>query len=158
MAVGLMPDLDHVHPVLRARVEATGVAVNSGARSHARQQQLYDDYLAGHGNPANRPGTSNHEYDEGAAFPYPDSEASTLVGGAWALAVDFAEPYPHGADGLCFPVPGEPWHAQPSEVTESYRVAGAWRRLPVPPPPAPPVDPDPLHLNGRLLVPFGAAP
>lgn len=159
-----MADLDHLHPEFRRRVEATGVAVNSGARSHARQAQLYqcrqDKLRTGvcncpdGCNPANMPGSSWHEFDEGAAFPNTDSAASPLVGGAWAMAVDFAEPYPHGADGLCFPIPGEPWHGQPSEVTESYRVVGAWRRLPTP---APPVDPDPLHTNGRLMLAIGAS-
>ncbi len=151
-------DLDHLHPVFRDRVLATGVDVNSGARSHARQQQLYDDFVAGRGNPANRPGTSNHEYDESAAWPITDAEneATSLPGGCWALAVDFAEPYPHGADGLCFPIPGEPWHGQPSEITESARVVGAWRRLPSVQPAPPPVDPDPWHIAGRTVLQIGA--
>lgn len=137
-------DLDHLHPEFRRRVEATGAAINSAARSHAKQQDLWDcrqhkeatgvcDCVDGC-NPANPPGSSWHEYDEEALFPYPDSEASPLVGGPYALAVDFAEPYPHGAPGLCWPIVGEPWHAQPVEVPESQRVAGAWRRLPMPEP------------------------
>jgi len=168
-----MADLDHLAPTLRASVEA-GIAampylwVESGARSHARQQQLYNDYLAGRGNPANRPGTSNHEYDETSTWPITDAEneATSLAGGCWALAVDFGAP---GADfaelharaaefGLVFPLSREPWHGQPIQVAESYRVAGAWRRLPQPAPPAPPVDLDPLHANGRLVVPIGDTP
>lgn len=124
---------------------ATGAAVLSGARSHARQQQLWDDYQAGRGNPANRPGTSWHEFDESVPWPPSDGEASALVGGPWAVAVDFSTPYPHGAPGLCWPIPGEPWHAQPVEITERQRVAGAWRRLPLPAPPPPP-EPPTIHI------------
>ncbi len=135
-------NLEFLHPVFRDRVLATGADVVSGARSHERQQQLWDDYQAGRGNPANRPGTSWHEYDESVAWPPADGQ-SALVGGPWAMAVDFAEPYPHGAEGLCFPIPGEPWHAQPAQITESQRVDGAAERLPPPTvaPPAPPLDP-----------------
>lgn len=114
--------LDHLHPVFAQRVanacQARGTSVYSGARSTERQRQLYEDYLAGQGNPANRPGTSWHEYGEG------------IPGGRYALAVDFAEPYPHGEPGLIFPIKGEPWHAQPAEIPESARVAGAENRLP----------------------------
>lgn len=116
-------DLEHLHPVFRSRVIATGVAVASGARSTARQKELYDGWVArlpGY-NPANPPGTSWHEYGNG------------IPGGVWALAVDFEEPYPHGAPGLIFPIAGEPWHAQPSEISEPSRVNGADSRLPVQP-------------------------
>lgn len=117
---GLAADLEHLHPEFRRRVQATGVRVYSGARSTMRQGQLYQDYLAGRGNPANPPGTSWHEFGPG------------IPGGEWAMAVDFEEPYPHGAPGLCFPVSSEPWHAQPAEITESARVAGAENRLALP--------------------------
>lgn len=121
--------LDHLHPVFAARVANAcrnrATSVYSGARSTERQRQLYNDFLAGKGNPANPPGTSWHEYGPG------------MAGGPDALAVDFAEPYPHGEPGLCFPVAGEPWHAQPSEITESRRVAGAEKRLPAGTTPAP---------------------
>jgi GH24 family phage-related lysozyme (muramidase) len=121
----IVADLENLHPVFRARVlescSAAGTSVLSGARSTERQRQLYDDFLAGRGNPANPPGTSWHEYGEG------------IPGGPHALAVDFNQPYPHGQPGLIFPIPGEPWHAQPSEIPEPARVAGAESRLPVPP-------------------------
>lgn len=115
-------DLENLHPVFRARVleacSAAGTSVLSGARSTERQRQLYDDYLAGQGNPANPPGTSWHEHGEG------------IPGGVHAMAVDFNQPYPHGQPGLIFPIKGEPWHAQPEEIPESARVAGAENRLP----------------------------
>lgn len=121
-----VPGLDHLHPTFAARVanacRARGTTVYSGARSTEAQAELWRRYQAGTGNPANRPGTSWHEYGDG------------LVGGPWAMAVDFSEPYPHGEPGLIFPVAGEPWHGQPSEVSEPYRVAGADTRLPVPTP------------------------
>jgi GH24 family phage-related lysozyme (muramidase) len=113
--------LDHLHPVFAQRVanacRARGTSVYSGARSTERQRQLYEDFLAGRGNPANPPGTSWHEHGEG------------IPGGHYALAVDFAEPYPHGEPGLVFPIKGEPWHAQPAEIPEPARVAGAENRL-----------------------------
>lgn len=131
-----MADIENLHPVFRARVQNACAAyktwVYSGARSTERQRQLYNDYLAGRGNPANPPGTSWHEYGDG------------IPGGRYALAVDFAEPYPHGAPGLIFPIRGEPWHAQPSEIAEPARVAGAESRMPaVTPEPLPNPEGDP---------------
>jgi hypothetical protein len=134
-----MADLSPLHPVFRQRVEATGVPVYSGGRSTVRQGELYDGWvrrLPGY-NPANPPGTSWHEYGPG------------IPGGRWTLAVDFEEPYPHGAPGLCFPIPKEPWHAQPAEITEGARVAGAELRLPTPDP-GPPADP--YDLKGRTML------
>lgn len=118
----LVPGLDHLHPVFAQRVanacHNVGTSILSGARSTERQRQLYEDYLAGRGNPANPPGTSWHEYGSG------------LRGGEWAFAVDLNEPYPHGQPGLIFPIRGEPWHAQPTEIPEPARVAGAELRMP----------------------------
>lgn len=127
--------LEHLHPVWADRVAAAcrqyGTTVYSGARSTERQAELsacYQQWLidrvchcAGGCNPANRPGTSWHEY------------GANLAGGQYALAVDFAEPYPHGAPGIIFPIPGEPWHGQPTEIPETSRVAGADQRLPAQP-------------------------
>lgn len=116
-------DLEHLHPTFRDRVLAAnkqfGTSVLSGARSTERQRQLYQDFQAGRGNPANPPNTSWHEYGPG------------LTGGEWAMAVDFNKPYPHGAPGIIFPIKGEPWHGQPSEIPQSARVAGAEKRLPL---------------------------
>lgn len=136
-----MADLSTLHPVFRQRVEATGASVLSAGRSTTRQAELYDGWVRGLPgyNPANPPNTSWHEYGEG------------LTGGRWTLAVDFNPPYPHGAAGLCFPIPSEPWHAQPSEVTEVRRAAGAELRLPpVDPVVAPPADP--YDLKGRTML------
>ncbi|MCA1571943.1 MAG: glycoside hydrolase family protein [Chloroflexi bacterium] len=140
--------LDHLHPVFAIRVanacRRRGTSVYSGARSTERQRQLYEDYLAGRGNPANPPGTSWHEYGEG------------IPGGRWAMAVDFAEPYPHGEPGLVFPIRGEPWHGQPAEITESARVWGAENRLPpIPDKPAPTEEDDDMKLvwhTGALFL------
>lgn len=139
--------LDNLHPVFAQRVanacRARGTSVYSGARSTIRQGQLYQDYLAGRGNPANPPGTSWHEYGEG------------MKGGRWALAVDFAEPYPHGEPGLVFPIRGEPWHAQPSEIPESARVAGAENRLPSIAPDPQPEEPEVSKIAYPLQVDAG---
>lgn len=141
-----MADLEHLHPVFRERIQRacaeTGAYVLSGGRSTERQAQLYNDYLRGVGNPANPPGTSWHEYGNG------------IDGGRWTMAVDLAGNYGpinrRGRDfSLCFPVAGEAWHAQPVEITESARVAGADSRLP---PPTPKTPVDPLELRGRTML------
>jgi|GEM_PF-3840660 GH24 family phage-related lysozyme (muramidase) len=129
-------DLEHLHPTFRARVDRAlaafpGLDVYSAGRSTQRQAELrrgWELRLPGY-NPANKPGTSWHEYGEG------------IPGGRWALAVDFDTSGRSGAAlrslrarasefGLCFPVPDEEWHAQPAEITESYRLDGADGRLP----------------------------
>lgn len=154
-----MADLEHLHPELRRRLDLAladhpGAYVLSGARSNSRQAELawcYQQRLAtgrcpgscGECNPANAAGTSWHEYDESAPWPDVDAERSNLKGGPWALAVDLAGDYAGiianaDAYGLCFPIDGEAWHAQPAEVTEPRRTLGAWRRLQLP---APPPDP-----------------
>ena len=54
----------------RRRYRQTGIKrkvyVLSGPRSYAEQKRLYDAYMNGTGNPANRPGTSTHEFGTGA--------------------------------------------------------------------------------------------
>lgn len=132
-------DLEHLHPVMRARVERAmaafpGLVPYSAARSTKRQAELrrgWELRLPGY-NPANPPGTSWHEYGEG------------IPGGPWAMAVDWDTSGRSGAAlgalraragefGFCFPVPDEDWHAQPAEITETARVDGADRRLPATP-------------------------
>lgn len=92
---------------LRRLVESCGLSITSGYRSPERQRQLYEDYLAGRGNPANPPGTSNHEFGLAA-----DLAGNLDCAHAAAAAV-----------GIIFPIAGEPWHAQPREVT-SPRYTG----------------------------------
>ena len=133
-------DLSPLHPTFRSRVESAlnafpGLDVYSAGRSTQRQAELsrgWELRLPGY-NPANPPGTSWHEFGEG------------IPGGRWTLAVDFDTSGRSGAAlaalraraaefGLCFPVASEEWHAQPAEITESARVAGAENRLPSAPP------------------------
>lgn len=155
-----VPGLEHLHPTFAARVanacRQRGTSVHSGGRSHRRQKELsacYARFLAtgrcdcADGcNPANRAGESWHEYAEG------DED---LVGGRYALAVDFNEPYPHGAPGLVFPIAGEPWHGQPAEITETSRTAGADERLPtISDPPLPPPEEDDMSTAGQLYTLF----
>src|SRR5215210_4116962 len=112
-------DLDSLHPIFRERLEgllrATGCGVRSGWRSSEEQAYLYNCYLTGacnNGNPANAPGSSNHE-----AEPYgePAGLAVDLEGdltAAHARAAEF---------GIHFPIINvEPWHAQPTEVPYAY--------------------------------------
>jgi lysozyme len=114
-----MADTERLHPIFRARLEgllaATGCRVRSGWRSSEEQAQLYHCYLTGscnNGNPANPPGSSNHE---AAPFGEPAGLAADLEGDlatAHALAPSF---------GIHFPIANvEPWHAQPVEVPYAY--------------------------------------
>jgi GH24 family phage-related lysozyme (muramidase) len=114
---------DWMHPVLRIRLEAVFDEVPftciSGGRSTDRQAELYRLFKAGKGNPANRPGTSWHEF-------WPD-------GSNLAQAADI-HPKPgnsfrelHNAGrrhGVHFPVRSEGWHVQPLEAKSSSRVRG----------------------------------
>jgi hypothetical protein len=110
------------------RLHGWGLRYESGWRSSAHQGELYTCWLARRPgcNPANPPGTSNHE-----AVPYHDGQRI-------ALAVDI---YPDkvGATrddyllvqevckrhGLHFPIGSELWHAQLVET-----VFGFWTELP----------------------------
>lgn len=44
-----------------AAEDGIDLGIRSGFRSHARQRWLYQAFRAGHGNPAERPGYSNHQ-------------------------------------------------------------------------------------------------
>lgn len=111
-----MAGYEGLHPVFAERLrqlnEACGTWVNSGYRSSDEQQHLYDLYLSGEGNPANPPGSSNHEAEPWGG---PSALAADLAGDldtANARAAEF---------GLHFPLASiEPWHVQPVEVQFAY--------------------------------------
>jgi GH24 family phage-related lysozyme (muramidase) len=111
-----MTEYDGLHPVFAERLkqlnEACGTWINSGYRSSDEQQVLYNRYLEGTGNPANPPGSSNHEAEP---WGTPMALAADLAGDldtANARAADF---------GLHFPIAAtEPWHVQPIEIPLAY--------------------------------------
>jgi len=70
----------------------------SGYRSSAKQAQLYASYLAGTGNLAARPGSSNHEKSPARAIDYGPASWSRTPGSY--------------AYGLKAPVRSEPWHLE----------------------------------------------
>jgi hypothetical protein len=100
-----MANLNNVNPELRARVEwvlATNPMfwIESAYRSSSNQQRLYDLFIAGKGNPANKPGTSKHE--TGFAV---DIACNPLDSIRRAKAIYDA--------GLYTPyLPKEPWHVE----------------------------------------------
>lgn len=89
------------------------VTVASGTRSRAEQQKLYDDYVAGRGNLAAKPGHSKHETGEAADLHFADAKTR-----AWVHA--------HAAEfGIHFPVKGEAWHAEPIAARGSVGAPAA---------------------------------
>ncbi|WP_435199583.1 tape measure protein [Janibacter sp. GS2] len=86
-------------------------SVNSGYRSNAHQQLLYNRYLAGRGPVAARPGSSQH--NRGLAADLAPSNARNVHG---ALAKKF---------GLVWTVPSESWHIEPSWGRGSNAGPGA---------------------------------
>ena len=99
-----------VNPLMDARLRALiaaapgRVTVTSGARTRAQQQKLYDDYLAGTGNLAAKPGTSLHEKGLALDLGFENDATRRWV---HANAANF---------GLVFPIKSEPWHAEPVEA------------------------------------------
>jgi hypothetical protein len=136
-----MADVAHLHPVFRARIEAlcqaTGCFVNSAYRSSQRQAELYQDFLNHRGNPANPPGSSNHE-----AIPNgsPAGLAVDLGGNLGAARARMDE------FGVCFPIPSEDWHVQPAECPQPQYEAGSELRLG----PRPPDDP--FQIGDRSVL------
>lgn len=124
-------DLSKLHPAFRARVEAllaaTGGEALSGWRPSEQQAYLFECYQAAlrgepnpcnNGNPANPPGTSNHEADPwgepmGLAVDF-------VLPSGWTWAEFHAEAAKHR---IHFPIANvEPWHGQPVEVVNAYFV------------------------------------
>jgi hypothetical protein len=107
--VGTIPGLEGLDPQfaasIAALIQASGgtIWINSGFRSHERQQQLWDEALAKYGDPEEadnwvaRPGGSRHEF--GMAVD---------LGGDTDLAHQLAPQF-----GLVFPMDHEPWHIEP---------------------------------------------
>ena len=83
--------------VAAAARDGVQLKIESGLRTHAEQEKLYQAYLNGTGNLAAKPGTSNHE--SGEAVDY----ANTPGAFDW-LKKNAAKFGFHGN------VPGEPWH------------------------------------------------
>jgi len=75
-----------------------GVTINSGFRTMDEQRALYNAYLAGQGNLAAAPGSSNHQDPNHGAVD---------IGGDKACAHRVA-----ASLGLGFPVDGEDWHIE----------------------------------------------
>lgn len=100
-------NVDDLDAELAARLLATVTdrrltippVIVSGYRTYDEQAQLYRLYVAGLGNLAAPPGTSNHERGLAADVHTENIELVALGDAAYA-------------NGLCQPVPGEPWHLQ----------------------------------------------
>jgi LAS superfamily LD-carboxypeptidase LdcB len=83
----------------------------SGFRSNEKQQELYDAWKAGSGNPAAKPGYSNHQSGRAVDINLLGVPKETY---AWLLKHA-------GKFGFNRTVPSEPWHW---EYTPPRRVAG----------------------------------
>jgi hypothetical protein len=79
------------------------LGISSGFRSREEQQRLYDAYLAGKGNLAAKPGSSNHESGFAIDIDYPDKDRAGAAAWVRANAARF---------GLVLPVRGEDWHLE----------------------------------------------
>lgn len=84
-----------------AKAQGKKLTIVSAFRTREKQEELYRAYHDGSGNPANRPGTSWHEF--GGAVDV----------GTWARDVKESV---YKKFGLCKPVDREDWHIQPVET------------------------------------------
>lgn len=89
------------------------ITITSGRRTRAQQQKHYNDYLAGKGPLAAKPGTSKHESGFAADLHF----ASPAVE-KWAH--DNAARF-----GLAFPVSGESWHVELAGAPDAAGGAAA---------------------------------
>jgi D-alanyl-D-alanine carboxypeptidase len=97
------------------------VRIISGLRTYQEQVALYNAYLAGRGNLAARPGTSNHEKGHAADTDVVDPKTGNLVSiGAWPGARAALKKH-----GLVLSVGSENWHVDPREVA-------SWANPPIP--------------------------
>lgn len=112
------------------------VVIDSGFRTRAQQQKLYDDWVdSGKRVPSivAVPGTSKHELDPAEAADLHRLD-SLLTWGEVHYTAD--------AFGLCFPIPREDWHCE---------AVPDWTD------PEPPEDDDMGKVEWRILAPAGSA-
>jgi LAS superfamily LD-carboxypeptidase LdcB len=83
-----------------AAEDGVELVVWSGFRSNERQKELYDDWKAGYGNPAAKPGYSNHQSGRAIDINLLGVPPETY---AWLLKHA-------GRFGFKRTVPKEPWH------------------------------------------------
>jgi hypothetical protein len=106
-----LPGSQGLHPEFARRLAGlhgdVSFTITSGYRSSQQQQKLFDLFKAGKGNPANRPGTSNHE---GVPFGPAEGLAADIHGDYSRLHAAAAKHKLH------FPVAKERWHCQPIEA------------------------------------------
>jgi len=101
-AIGSGAEITNLVPQVKralayAKTHGWSGSVSSGWRSYAEQAQLYAAYLAGTGNLAAKPGTSNHEGGEAVDVTDPEGFAAAMN--------SLGAP-----DELFRYVSGEPWH------------------------------------------------
>ncbi len=92
-----------------ARAQGIAIRINSGYRSTAEQQRLYDRYLSGEGPLAAKPGTSWHEF-RGAL------DAKWMDGVPLRDRRSVVE-----SQGLAFTVASESWHIQRNDMSDRQK-------------------------------------
>jgi hypothetical protein len=114
-------DTHMVHHCLASRLNTVGrkmhrfVWIGEGLRSRARQQELWDQYIARNKQwpLVARPGTSRHETGEAAdvsLFMYGRDKPFVNIGKVARARSIMRD------EGLCLNVPGEPWHVEIGNV------------------------------------------
>jgi TP901 family phage tail tape measure protein len=98
-----------------ARSNGWSGGINSGFRSRAKQQALYDLYKSGRGNLAAPPGNSNHERGLAVDVSQPDQFARAMAR--------------MGEGRLYRKVPGEPWHFSTTGYAQGGVLDGARKAM-----------------------------